>query len=261
VPRDLQSHFHFCSSSSFPTLLPSRQTTKRTYLSLQIGPRLELQLFKVQEDLAKGRVLHHQFEERAPEDAAAQEVAVAEAARLKAERRRQQEENVRKKAHEAARTHAAQQARSLHNCLCFCAISTRMLCGHRLLSSQATVRSGCCRSGMNVWGVTRVRMMQAEQEKKEAKRKREGPAAGGGKLPKRQKGAERQWWEDGGDDDGGGAAAEADDDVDYYTQEVRVYKCNACMVLCLLDSWHSCCRPRLRVGAACIERIAWATGA
>jgi hypothetical protein len=87
--------------------IPAAQTPR----ALQIGPRLELQLFKVQEGLAEGRVLYHSLETRSPEEVAAQQVAVDGAAQLKAERRRQQEENVRKKAHEQARAQAAKDVR------------------------------------------------------------------------------------------------------------------------------------------------------
>jgi ribosome biogenesis protein SSF1/2 len=79
---------------------------------LQIGPRLELQLIKVQEGVAEGRVLFHRFEERSSADIASQQIAIDEATSLRAERRRQQEENVRKKAHENARIQAALQVLS-----------------------------------------------------------------------------------------------------------------------------------------------------
>lgn len=76
-----------------------------------MGPRLELQLLKVQEGLAEGRVLYHRYEQRSTTDAAEQQIAVDDATRLRAERRRQQEENVRNKAREKARVAAAQQVR------------------------------------------------------------------------------------------------------------------------------------------------------
>jgi hypothetical protein len=95
--------------------------------AVQIGPRLELQLIKVQEGLAEGRVLYHRFEQRAAEDVATQEVERAEAARLKAERRREQEENVRKKAHEASRVAAAQRVRRGCNAFLLCAALVQVL--------------------------------------------------------------------------------------------------------------------------------------
>ena len=83
---------------------------------MQIGPRLELQLIKVQEGLAEGRVLYHRFEQRSAEAAAAQEAATSGAAQLRAERRRQQEENIKRKAQEAAREKAARQVRLVYTC-------------------------------------------------------------------------------------------------------------------------------------------------
>ena len=58
-------------------------------------------------------MLYHSVLHRSPEQVAAQQIAVDEAATLKAERRRQQEENVRKKAHEKARADAAKEVRIL----------------------------------------------------------------------------------------------------------------------------------------------------
>lgn len=78
-------------------------------LLLQIGPRLELELVKIQEGLASGTVLYHRYEERSADQAVAQQDAVEEAQRLRAERRRQQEENVQRKAMEQRREALAQQ--------------------------------------------------------------------------------------------------------------------------------------------------------
>lgn len=79
----------------------------------EIGPRLELELVKVEEGLCDGKVLYHAHVTRSAEEVAQQEDKLAAAAKLKAERRRQQEENVRRKAAEKARqalTQAREQA-------------------------------------------------------------------------------------------------------------------------------------------------------
>jgi ribosome biogenesis protein SSF1/2 len=70
---------------------------------LQVGPRLELELVKIQEGLASGTVLYHRYEHRSTEQTAAQQDAKEEAQRLRAERRRQQEENVQRKLMEKKR--------------------------------------------------------------------------------------------------------------------------------------------------------------
>ena len=71
--------------------------------NVQIGPRMELEVVKVQEGLAEGRVLFHRYVSRTAEQVAGKEVEIEEKAALKADRRRIQEENLRKKAKEAAR--------------------------------------------------------------------------------------------------------------------------------------------------------------
>lgn len=85
---------------------------------MQIGPRLEMQLVKVQEGVAEGQVLYHRFQSRSSADVASQQIAIEEAARLRAERRRQQEENIRKKTRENARIQAALQV--LNFCSSWC---------------------------------------------------------------------------------------------------------------------------------------------
>lgn len=78
---------------------------------LQIGPRLELQIVKIHEGLASGRVLFHRFDKRSVEDAAAQQEDAEAREQLRAERRREQEENVRRKAAEARREQLAKEVR------------------------------------------------------------------------------------------------------------------------------------------------------
>eukprot|EP01026_Neomeris_dumetosa_P014827 TRINITY_DN15492_c0_g1_i1.p1 TRINITY_DN15492_c0_g1~~TRINITY_DN15492_c0_g1_i1.p1 ORF type:complete len:365 (-),score=48.95 TRINITY_DN15492_c0_g1_i1:265-1323(-) len=63
----------------------------------EIGPRLQLQLIKVQEGLCDGKILYHRYVQKTPEEAAEQQKEIEEKQNLKAERRKKQEENVRKK--------------------------------------------------------------------------------------------------------------------------------------------------------------------
>jgi hypothetical protein len=82
-------------------------------MHMQVGPRLDLELVKVQDGLASGSVLYHRYEQRSAGDVAAQEVARADAERLRAARRQEQEANVRRKAAERARAERAKQARDV----------------------------------------------------------------------------------------------------------------------------------------------------
>lgn len=56
----------------------------------QIGPRMQLEVVKVEEGLCAGRVLFHSLIARSAAETAAQQADVEERQRLKAERRRQQ---------------------------------------------------------------------------------------------------------------------------------------------------------------------------
>jgi ribosome biogenesis protein SSF1/2 len=78
--------------------------TKQSRIRLcEVGPRLELEIVKVEEGLCDGRVLFHRYVQRSPEEAAEQEAAVASARRLKAARRAEQQQNVQRKAAEKRR--------------------------------------------------------------------------------------------------------------------------------------------------------------
>lgn len=63
----------------------------------EIGPRLELQVIKIEEGLCDGKVLYHTFENRTAEEVAAKDSEMLEKKRLKEERRRIQNENVKRK--------------------------------------------------------------------------------------------------------------------------------------------------------------------
>eukprot|EP00892_Ulva_mutabilis_P007000 jgi/Ulvmu1/4672/UM002_0403.1 len=79
----------------------------------EIGPRLELQVVKIHEGLASGRVLFHRFEQRTADETAAQQEGAEARERLRGERRREQEENVRRKAAEARREQLAKEAQKV----------------------------------------------------------------------------------------------------------------------------------------------------
>lgn len=57
---------------------------------MQIGPRMELEVVKIEEGLCSGKVLHHAFVEKSAEDVSRQQTEVEQQQKLKEERRRQQ---------------------------------------------------------------------------------------------------------------------------------------------------------------------------
>ncbi|GFR45635.1 hypothetical protein Agub_g7043, partial [Astrephomene gubernaculifera] len=82
----------------------SRQSRVRLH---EMGPRLELELVKIEEGLCEGAVLFHAHVSKSAEEAAELASRKDEKEKLRAERRKQQEANVRRKAAEAARKAAA----------------------------------------------------------------------------------------------------------------------------------------------------------
>ncbi|WIA33942.1 hypothetical protein OEZ86_007038 [Tetradesmus obliquus] len=80
--------------------LVGRQSRVRLH---EVGPRLELEIIKVEEGLCGGAVLYHAHVARSKAQVSAQQAAKDEAAKLKAQRRRQQEDNVRRKEAEQRR--------------------------------------------------------------------------------------------------------------------------------------------------------------
>jgi len=78
----------------------------------EIGPRMDLELLKVEEGLCSGAVLYHAHIEKSAEDAAQLERAARGKDALKAQRRAQQEANVARKQSEAdTKLQAREQAR------------------------------------------------------------------------------------------------------------------------------------------------------
>ncbi|XP_036315306.1 suppressor of SWI4 1 homolog isoform X4 [Pipistrellus kuhlii] len=81
-------------------LLPQPPPCRRTdssSLSLQIGPRMTLQLIKIQEGVGEGDVLFHSFVHKTEEELQAILAAKEEKLRLKAQRQDQQAQNVQRK--------------------------------------------------------------------------------------------------------------------------------------------------------------------
>lgn len=72
--------------------------TRQSRIKLtEIGPRMELEVIKIEEALCDGKVLYHAFENRTAEEIAVKDSEIEEKKRLKEERRRIQNENVRQK--------------------------------------------------------------------------------------------------------------------------------------------------------------------
>ncbi|KAL4451376.1 hypothetical protein ABPG77_009448 [Micractinium sp. CCAP 211/92] len=72
----------------------ARQSRVRLY---EVGPRLELEVVKVEEGLCEGRVLFHKYQQRSAQEQAAQQAEWDAKEALREQRRKQQEENVRRK--------------------------------------------------------------------------------------------------------------------------------------------------------------------
>eukprot|EP00595_Chromulina_sp_UTEXLB2642_P000677 CAMPEP_0196766234 /NCGR_PEP_ID=MMETSP1095-20130614/20877_1 /TAXON_ID=96789 ORGANISM="Chromulina nebulosa, Strain UTEXLB2642" /NCGR_SAMPLE_ID=MMETSP1095 /ASSEMBLY_ACC=CAM_ASM_000446 /LENGTH=217 /DNA_ID=CAMNT_0042127071 /DNA_START=323 /DNA_END=973 /DNA_ORIENTATION=+ len=85
-------------------VLPDRFNGKGNFESQQsamklteLGPRMTLELFKVESGLGEGDVLYHKYVQKSVEEAAALKQRVESQRALKEERRRIQEENVKRK--------------------------------------------------------------------------------------------------------------------------------------------------------------------
>ncbi len=65
----------------------ARQSRVKLY---EVGPRLELEVVKVEEGVCSGRVLYHRYETRSKEQADAQQAKISEREALRAQRRKQQ---------------------------------------------------------------------------------------------------------------------------------------------------------------------------
>ena len=63
----------------------------------EIGPRMTLELFKVEKDVCEGDILYHKFVTKSEEAARQTKQRLENAAALKSQRRATQEENVKRK--------------------------------------------------------------------------------------------------------------------------------------------------------------------
>lgn len=71
--------------------LAGKSVPKTTRVQLtEVGPRLELEIIKVEEGLAEGKVLYHKYVSKSGAEAAAQQAEHDEREQLRAQRRRQQ---------------------------------------------------------------------------------------------------------------------------------------------------------------------------
>jgi ribosome biogenesis protein SSF1/2 len=77
----------------------------------EIGPRLTLQLLKVEKEFLSGDVLYHRLVKRTPEELSALKLMKAEKAALKAQRKLQQEINVARKSEASEAKKARRKAR------------------------------------------------------------------------------------------------------------------------------------------------------
>lgn len=89
--------------SKSTTILESLGTQKRAIKLVEIGPRLKLKLRKIEEGMGEGKVLYHSYIKKTDEEIKALESRHLKQQQLKAERRRIQDENVKKKESKSSR--------------------------------------------------------------------------------------------------------------------------------------------------------------
>lgn len=86
------------------------ESTSKIILS-EIGPRMELELVKVEEGMCEGRVLYHAYVKKSAEEVKTLEQKKAEREKLRKKRRVEQEANVKRKAREKEARADAERAR------------------------------------------------------------------------------------------------------------------------------------------------------
>lgn len=64
---------------------------------VELGPRMSLELVKIQEGFCEGKVLYHSYVQKSPSEIKDLEKKIQEKIHLKEQRRREQEENIMKK--------------------------------------------------------------------------------------------------------------------------------------------------------------------
>ena len=77
----------------------------------EIGPRVTLELFKVEKDVCEGEILYHKFVHKTAEEALKTKRRLEAAASLKAQRKATQEENVKRKREEKEKKKEAKRAK------------------------------------------------------------------------------------------------------------------------------------------------------
>jgi len=78
---------------------------------IELGPRICLELYKVEQGLCEGDILYHKYESKTPEEAAATKARVEKLRLLKLERRAKQEANVKRKKEEKEQKKVEKDAR------------------------------------------------------------------------------------------------------------------------------------------------------
>ena len=89
------------SSAQDYNRLSKANTTSRVKLQ-EIGPRMEMELVKVEEGMCEGRVLYHAYVDKTEDEVKELETRAVDKETLRKRRREEQERNVAKKAKEKA---------------------------------------------------------------------------------------------------------------------------------------------------------------
>ena len=86
------------SKIELPDDFQNRKKNTNVALRLhELGPRMTLKLIKIEEGVCRGNVVHHSFITKTPGEIKQQFDSLKDKRELKAQRKKQQEENVRKK--------------------------------------------------------------------------------------------------------------------------------------------------------------------
>ncbi|KAJ3057579.1 hypothetical protein HK097_000046 [Rhizophlyctis rosea] len=88
----------------------NRQSEQRSIRLVELGPRIQMSLTKIQAGLCGGEVLYHSFVKKTAEEVKQQKQQLQKAAQEKAKRKAEQEKNVEKKKVEAEEKSAADRA-------------------------------------------------------------------------------------------------------------------------------------------------------
>ena len=83
--------------------------TRSRVILQEVGPRMELELMKVEEGMCEGRVLYHAYVQKTEEEVLELEQKKVDKEALRKKRREEQEANVRRKAKEAAEKAAIEE--------------------------------------------------------------------------------------------------------------------------------------------------------